>query len=192
MYRILIVDDQPLFAGGLKKLFSEKELCSHADFEAAGGDFTNVLSGLAYDLALINVSFCEKELLQLLTNNNPEISILAISEKEIKNNHWSSLGIHGYVIRKSSEEKVVKTIRELMAGRKVKGSRNGSLERINLSSREKELLTLICEGYTNPEIACKLFLGEETIKSYRKNLLAKLNARNTAVLVRIAIEQNLL
>jgi CheY-like chemotaxis protein len=81
MYRILIVDDQPLFAGGLKKLFSEKELCSHADFEPAGGDFTNVLSGLAYDLALINVSFCEKELLQLLTNNNPEISILAISSQ---------------------------------------------------------------------------------------------------------------
>ena len=63
---------------------------------------------------------------------------------------------------------------------------------IFLTPRETELLRLIVEGFTNQEIAEKLFLGVETINSYRKNLLFKLNARNTAVLVKIAIENKLI
>jgi len=51
---------------------------------------------------------------------------------------------------------------------------------------------LIVKGYTNHEIAAELFLGIETINSYRKNLLFKLNARNTAVLVKMAIEEKLI
>jgi DNA-binding CsgD family transcriptional regulator len=50
----------------------------------------------------------------------------------------------------------------------------------------------MAEGFTNQEIAEKLFLGVETINSYRKNLLIKLNARNTAVLVKLALEQKLI
>jgi DNA-binding NarL/FixJ family response regulator len=61
-----------------------------------------------------------------------------------------------------------------------------------LTPRERELLKLIVEGYTNPEIAQKLFLSPETIKGYRKNLLFKLGAKNTAVLVKIALEQKLI
>lgn len=62
---------------------------------------------------------------------------------------------------------------------------------ITLTPRERELIILISEGYTNREIAEKLFLAPETVKSYRKNLLTKMNARNTAVLVRIAVENGL-
>jgi DNA-binding CsgD family transcriptional regulator len=53
-------------------------------------------------------------------------------------------------------------------------------------------LRLIVDGFTNQEIAGKLFLGVETVNSYRKNLLFKLNARNTAVLVKIALEEKLI
>ena len=60
-----------------------------------------------------------------------------------------------------------------------------------LTRREKDLLRLITEGYTNQEIAEKLFLGSETVKSYRKNLLFKLNAKNTAALVKMALEEKL-
>jgi DNA-binding NarL/FixJ family response regulator len=62
---------------------------------------------------------------------------------------------------------------------------------IYLTRREVELLRLITEGFTYQEIADKLFLGSETVKSYRKNLLFKLNAKNTAQLVKMAIEEKL-
>lgn len=61
-----------------------------------------------------------------------------------------------------------------------------------LTPREKELLRLIVERLTNIEIAEKIFLGVETINSYRKNLLVKLNVKNTAVLVRMALEEKLI
>ncbi len=66
------------------------------------------------------------------------------------------------------------------------------VDSIWLTRRERELLKLIVEGYTNPEIAETIFLSPETIKGYRKNLLMKLGAKNTASLVKMAIEQKLI
>ena len=60
-----------------------------------------------------------------------------------------------------------------------------------LTPREEAVLKLIVEGYTNPEIADKICLSPETIKGYRKNLLFKLGARNTASLVKMALENKL-
>ncbi|WP_436420308.1 helix-turn-helix domain-containing protein [Petrimonas sp.] len=53
------------------------------------------------------------------------------------------------------------------------------------------MLKWIVDGLTNHEIAEKMFLGVETINSYRKNLLVKLGAKNTAVLVRMALKEKL-
>ena len=57
-----------------------------------------------------------------------------------------------------------------------------------LSRREKEVLELIAEGYTNPQIAEKIFLSPFTVDSHRKNLLAKLDVKNTAMLIRFAVD----
>lgn len=61
-----------------------------------------------------------------------------------------------------------------------------------LTKREKEILSLIAEGFTNNQIAEKLFISPLTVDSHRKNLLTKLNAGNTATLMRIAIENHLI
>ena len=61
-----------------------------------------------------------------------------------------------------------------------------------LTPREKEILELIAEGYTNPQIADKIYLSQFTVDSHRKNLLAKLNVKNTASLIRLAVEQKLI
>jgi len=54
------------------------------------------------------------------------------------------------------------------------------------------VLELIAEGYTNPEIAEKLFISPSTVDSHRKNLIAKLNVKNTASLVKLAVERKLI
>lgn len=63
---------------------------------------------------------------------------------------------------------------------------------VELSRREKEVLQLICEQYTNVEIAEKLFISTRTVEGHRNNLLQKLNCRNTAGLVALAIQQALI
>jgi DNA-binding CsgD family transcriptional regulator len=57
-----------------------------------------------------------------------------------------------------------------------------------LTKREKEILQLISEGLTNNQIAQKLFISPLTVDSHRKNLLTKLNANNTATLIKLAVQ----
>ncbi|MCL2041661.1 MAG: LuxR C-terminal-related transcriptional regulator [Bacteroidales bacterium] len=61
-------------------------------------------------------------------------------------------------------------------------------QQIWLTVREKELLQLIVDGYTNQEMANKMFLSVETIKTYRKNLIAKVDAKNAVLLVKMAMD----
>jgi DNA-binding NarL/FixJ family response regulator len=61
-----------------------------------------------------------------------------------------------------------------------------------LTKREKEVLELIAEGFTNQEIATRLFLNSGTIDSHRKNMLTKFNAKNTAALIKIAVSNHLI
>jgi len=61
-----------------------------------------------------------------------------------------------------------------------------------LTAREKEVLIHISEGMTNQEIASKLFVSPLTVDSHRKNLLAKFGVKNTAQMVKVALEHRLL
>jgi DNA-binding NarL/FixJ family response regulator len=63
---------------------------------------------------------------------------------------------------------------------------------LDLSKREAEVLILIAEGFTNQEIAEKLFTSKRTVEGHRQNLLEKTGARNTAALIRFAILNNII
>jgi len=67
----------------------------------------------------------------------------------------------------------------------------GDYSNFNLSSREFEVLKLIYRGYTNQQIAEKLYISKRTAEFHRSNLLSKTNSRNTADLIRFAVENNL-
>ena len=61
-----------------------------------------------------------------------------------------------------------------------------------LTRREAEVLKMIADGFTNQEIADKIFVSPLTVDSHRKNLIMKLNARNTAELIKIAFYKGLI
>ena len=61
-----------------------------------------------------------------------------------------------------------------------------------LSNREKEVLKYIAEGYTTNEIAANIFRGVEAVRSQRRNLLIKMNAKNMAVMVKKAYDMKLI
>jgi len=107
-------------------------------------------------------------------------------------------GASGYLIKNAMADEVLAGIKAVANGETFLCHeidllmKRPSSKNIWLSHRERELLRLICEGLTNGEIAEQIFLSPETIKGYRKNLLLKLGAKNTAVLVKMAIEQKLI
>lgn len=111
-------------------------------------------------------------------------------------------GASGYILKNSSKEEFIKAIHAVHDGSIYFSGEVGEALKVYqrsskadlpvLSRREKEILELIAEGYTNPQIAEKLFVSPFTVDSHRKNLLAKLDVKNTAMLIRYAIEHKLI
>lgn len=203
MYRILIVDDHPLIADGLKKLIEEYKLCSLPVVALNGSECLHKLRGYDFDLVLLDINLPDCSGIDLcltISSEFPKIKILALTSfneftmvRKMLDN-----GASGYLLKNSMPEEIVLGIETVMQGEQFLCHEIDILmkkeadKHVFLTRRETEILKLIVDGFTNTEIAEKLFLGEETIKSYRKNLLYKLDAKNTAVLVKTAIEQKLI
>jgi DNA-binding NarL/FixJ family response regulator len=109
-------------------------------------------------------------------------------------------GAMGYVLKNSSEEEIIHAIKEVVSGKKHIGfevneiihpSKKGD-EPPLLTRRESEVLKMIADGFTNQEIADKIFVSPLTVDSHRKNLIMKLSARNTAELIKIAFCKGLI
>lgn len=108
-------------------------------------------------------------------------------------------GADGYILKNTDSDEFFKAIQTIENGSMylnpeinqvlLKGMKEQ--KDIHLTKREKEILKLIVEGLSTKQIADKLFLGEETIKSHRKNLMSKLDQPNVAALVKFAIEHDL-
>jgi len=111
-------------------------------------------------------------------------------------------GASGYILKNSSKEELIRAIHSIYEGgiffngevgdALTAYKRSSAVELPVLTRREQEILELIAEGYTNAQIAEKIFLSQFTVDSHRKNLLAKLNVKNTASLIRLAVEQKLI
>ncbi len=202
MYKILIVDDHPVLAGGLKTLLADYEMCGKADIAASGKECTRYLKTQEYDLIFLDINLPDISGIDLcvtIHKDYPAVKILALtsfSEFTCVNNMMTN-GASGYVLKNAMPEEIIKGVETVMDGKIFLCHEVDILMKkktdnhVFLTRRETDLLRLITEGFTNQEIAEKLFLGAETIKSYRKNLLFKLNAKNTAALVKMALEEKL-
>lgn len=105
-------------------------------------------------------------------------------------------GVNGLILKTSDLNELTEAIKTVLSGdfywgkgvKKIISSRNcDNHQNIVLTKRETEILTLISDGYTNQEIAGKLFICCSTVDSHRKNLLLKFRANNSAQLIKLAM-----
>ncbi|MFT4972260.1 MAG: DNA-binding NarL/FixJ family response regulator [Saprospiraceae bacterium] len=149
------------------------------------------------------------EVSKKLNREYPEIKILAVSmfNEESFVTEILQHGASGYILKNTGKTELLKAIQTVNNGqsyfsKEVTQTIMGSLmknknepkkkTKLKISRREKEVLQLIMQEFTTQEIANKLFVSIKTIESHRGSLLSKLNARNTAGLVRIAMEEEIL
>ena len=156
------------------------------------------------DVVLMDISMDGVELCAVMKEKYPGIVIPGLStfNQGLYIKKMMENGASGYILKNSSKEDLVTAIHSVYngdiffsgeVGEVLKEYQRFSKEKLPLlTSGEKEVLELIAEGYTNPQIAEKIFLSPFTVDSHRKNLLAKLNVKNTAMLIRFAIENKLL
>lgn len=202
MIKVHIIDDHRMFVEGLTTSINESGIAKVTGVSYSIEECRRVLSPEDTDVLLLDISlpdgngidFCEK-----IHQEYPDIKILvltshdeySIAKRVIAN------GASGYILKNSLSEEVITGI-ETVANNKIFLCDEVDIllkkhtgQPVWLSSREQELLKLIVDGYSNQEMAEKLFLGIETIKTYRKNLIQKLGAKNSMILVKMAIEKKL-
>jgi DNA-binding NarL/FixJ family response regulator len=207
MIRVFIVDDHPVVIEGIHAL-----LMNENDIIWAG-QAMNAPSCLGFfvnntaDVVLMDISMPGMdgvELCAVMKEKYPGIFILGLStfNQGIYIKKMMENGASGYILKNSSREELIKAIHTVHEGgiyfsgeagqALAEYQRSSKNELPVLTPREKEILELIAEGYTNPQIAEKIFLSQFTVDSHRKNLLAKLNVKNTASLIRLAVENKLI
>jgi len=207
MTRVFIVDDHPVVIEGIHALLQnelEIEWAGHAMNAASclGYFVNNTADVLLMDINMPGMDGIE--LCAVMKSRYPGVFILGLStfNQGIYIKKMMENGASGYILKNSSREELLKAIRTVSkggiyfsgeAGDALKEYQKSSKVQLpELSPREKEILSLIAEGHNNPQIAEKLFLSSFTVDSHRKNLLAKLEVKNTATLIRLAVERKLI
>jgi two-component system, NarL family, response regulator NreC len=211
--RILIADDHAVFRSGLKALL-EKE----PDIEVVGetgNGFDTIrtvaetnLDVLLLDIAMPGLSGAKVAETVLKDKPNLAIVVLTMHEDEYYLQEFFRLGVRAYVLKKSTGTDVVQAIRASRKGEQYidpalagliisnyvgRPPKKQKTERLDLMTpREVEVLTLLAYGHTNAEIAEKLCISERTVESHRTNIMAKLEIRSRAELVRFAIDNGML
>ena len=208
--RVVIVDDHTLFRDGLKLILnnaSETEVVGEA---SNGKEFLNQSAKYENTIVLMDIEMPVMngiEATRLAVESNPTIKIIALSMFDDYEYYYQMIeaGAKGFLLKNSEMEEVLQAIKLVDQGEsffskelllsvvksmsELKGSQN---KMDNLSEREIEVLHLICKGYSNQEIADKLFLSKRTVDKHRANILEKTGSKNTASMVMYAIRNKLI
>ncbi len=203
---IIVVDDHALFRSGLITLLSDLEEVGKI-YEASNGKvFLEIINENDIDIALMDISMPEMDGVEATIKSlqmQPEIKIIALSMFSEEEYYFKMInaGVKGFLIKDSTLDEVREAIRVVGKGGNYfsqeilyklikKGPELIKVEE-SLSDRESEILALICQGYSNQEIANQLFLSKRTVDKHRANILEKTSCRNTACLVVYAIKWGL-
>lgn len=203
MFKVLIIEDHPIVIEGLKKTLIDSGIASVTGAEQNGQNALNFLKNNMPDVILLDINLPDIngiDLCKTIKYNYPKAKILALTTFMQRDhvNRMMENGASGYVLKNASSEEIVEGIEAVMEGRiyiceeMEKIMKKQTQDKMYLSRREGEILRLIAEGFTSQEISEKLFLSLLTIETHRKNLLAKLNARNMVSLIKIAIDNKLI
>ncbi|WP_207421238.1 LuxR C-terminal-related transcriptional regulator [Desertivirga brevis] len=151
----------------------------------------------------------EDEFLKLrkLNYRHPELQIIAVTSNDQQSTVKKvfETGVKAYLLKGCSAEELNLAINEVLKGRMYICSALGfkflrqnsiinstSEATVNLTSRELEVLSLIAEGYTNYEIADKLFTSRRTVEGHRLSLSRKLGVKNSAQMIKVAYKSGLI
>ncbi|KAA9338598.1 response regulator transcription factor [Hymenobacter busanensis] len=212
MIRLILVDDHTIIRDGIQALLSDVAELEVVGQARNGRELLDMLPHTPADVVMMDLNMPELsgfETMPLLREQFPEVRVLILSmlDHEKYVHQILTAGALGYVLKNAGKEEIVHAIRTVASGRPflcteiglnllhkaIEAPSSGGPKKPNdLSNRETEVLRLIAEGLTNAEIADKLFTSKRTIETHRQNIIEKTQAKNTAALIKYAMETGLL
>lgn len=212
MIRVVIAEDHLMVRAGIRALL-EKAGDIHVMGEAGNGqEAIEMTQELVPDVLVMDIMMPRMNGIQAAENIrtlklSTNILILSMYADEGFVHKALQSGVKGYVLKSSVSDELIRAVRAVANGQTylsspiseiiidsvmnphVSGESGDPLSM--LSPREKEVLQLIAEEHTSSEIAGILFISEKTVEKHRSKLMEKLNVRNIAGLVRVAVKYRL-
>ena len=207
---VLIADDHPMVRSGLRNLLeSSKEfvVVSEAD---NGEDALAKIETTRPHIAILDIDMpklsgidAAARIVQVFPRT--KVVILTMHEDEAYMAKVIEIGAHGYLLKDADGNEIIRALKRVAGGeryfagavskimaRAAKRQKGADESLGTLTAREKQIIILISEGLSTPEIAKKLFLSPRTVESHRSNIMHKLNIHQATALVRFAIEKGLI
>jgi len=208
MIKLIIADDHPMIIEGLKMVLSqEPEIFPVVDVNN-GRELLDLLEQETADVILMDINMPEMDGIaatQEIARRFPAFRVIAFSQYDDKHfiRRMLKAGARGYLLKSTPSSEIIEAVKRVYSGNIYLGknlpdiySDKKQIPRKHfipdLSTREKEVLKQICLERNTREIADMLFISTHTVESHRANLLSKVGARNTAGLVKWAIENDMI
>lgn len=192
----MLVDDHRLFRSGLKYILEATGKYVVLAEASNGIEFLELLKTVTPDLVIMDINMPVMNGLaasRLALENSPAIKILILTMYGDRDIYQTLLdmGIKGYVLKDADNEELLLAIQKVLAGDSYFSQElllnvireSMTAAPVVLSTREKEVLTLIAEGLSNHEIAGRLKLSQRTVERHRTHLLEKTGSKNSVRLI---------
>lgn len=213
--KILIVDDHEVVRDGLRNILLSLENISIAGEAGNGEDAIKLYTSVKPDLVIMDISMPGMngiEATRIIKEKDPEAKILILTMHDNQEylNQIIRSGAKGFILKNTDKEELLEAVKTVASGENFfskdiskliidnyirsakEQEKNDGFKEVPLTKREIEILKLIASGYSNQEIANILYISYNTVDTHRKNIMHKLSIKNTAGLVRYAIEKGLI
>lgn len=211
--QLILADSNDLVRIGIRSILNNKLDVEIVGEAKSNNDLLEMLHSFPTDVVVVDYTSpgFDIDVLLEVKSKYPETYVLAITPEQSAQVLVDALraGITSYVKKDCSIPEILDAVTETSKGNKffcgqiLETIQEANLniddiedvftcEAVLISKRECEIITLIAEGYTNQQIAEKLFLSSHTINTHRKNIMAKLGVKNTAGIVMYAVKTNLI
>ncbi len=206
--KIILTDDHPLILEGMARLVDARDNMTVTGTYNSGRALLDALSeGPLPDILLLDIALPDttgNELIRTISKQYPQLKVIALTSIDAPYQVKDMIqnGCSGYLLKTNEPAVIIEAIETVYKGEQylapglkeqlldtmLNGSKPGTKE---LSKREQQILTLICNGEKNADIAKQLFLSLRTIENHRFALYEKFGVNNTAGLVKVALQRGL-
>ena len=211
--RVVLADDQSIVRSGLALLLEQEPDIEIVGQASDGWEAIKCVAECQPDVVLMDIEMpglSGLDATRRIKDTNPHVSALILTMWDREDYLFEALqtGALGYQLKSASAEELVGAIRTVNEGQvfihpkmtkmlvegflKSKNSETTKDGYDSLSPREREVLPLLAENYTNQQIADRMHLSQYTIQTYRQRTMKKLDVHSRAELVRYAIERNII